>query len=846
MSTLLRFASIALILSLLPTLQAIAQEATAPDDELRRVFQQVEDETRPPEIRSQLVAQLLQDGRAQGIEGLRVLLADPETPPGLKCIIARAALFDVRLSLLDAVVDAAVRDGDSTEGAPNVLAVVEEAVGETHAPTLVRQLAARAEDPEGPLGRRKLVVRLLGLTRGKTAVEPLLALWARNEEGIGAAAREALLAILPVTFHGPDEARDFWVEHGKESLEEVLRGIARRAASGDGTGTERSRFLDFARGVVKQVGVQTLIDRYLGCREMAEVRELGARQLADYSYTRHEADEAAMRKSAAEAVLNTLDAETDPGAVAALLDAVRILMPSARAAGEQRVRRIIVARLDSLPAPPRAGQTTRPPDPRLAAVRALGELKDPTAVDDLTRRYDALAGKEKTLRLAILDAVELCGNGSSAWVHDKLKTNDPDEAVVVRLIQFLKRYKDQPEAEPRSFVPTLIGILKDPIRSGEVRQEAAFALGTVGVALGDEAAVDALAAIGLSSDSPSVREISATQIGRAVKVPGKVIEMLRERLGEVETEGRVRLSAGRSIMNLLAADGVRYLAPHVKNDEFWGETVRAFLTSDLIAGGRAADAAATVRALHAAGLPARVAEAARLVLEAGDLKWEGTAAGGRGEVAYALVLALEAIGEPAQALGVLNDIRDVIPQDPGGVEQNLTRSRLLRATGAPEKALLALERIYALVDMPGDIRPRADLEKARVLIKLGRDAEAIQLVRPLLENPKWGEEASTVTREAATPAGAVAPPPTPAELVTALDSADPAAVTAAVAALKTVGVGAFAPLFEWISKKDAASFPAALKLVERVTGQAVPYDPAAPDADRAKALEALRALLATE
>ena len=79
----------------------------------------------------------------------------------------------------------------------------------------------------------------------------------------------------------------------------------------------------------------------------------------------------------------------------------RVLAGELKAVGADRIRELCLSRLQSPSA-----------EVVLAAVQAAGQLEDQQAVDVLIRLYDSDQGGEKNLRLAILDAVDACGNES--------------------------------------------------------------------------------------------------------------------------------------------------------------------------------------------------------------------------------------------------------------------------------------------------------------------------------------------------------------------------------------------------------------------------------------------------
>ena len=825
---------LSLSLCFLVLIPCYAQEADAPDPEVQKELALLQDGTRPAEYRLQTVNRLIREGKPGAIEGLRELLQAESSPPDLKLLIITGVLYhDSGQVLLD---DALLVTATATD--ETFLEQVRTKVHWARSPVLVKALAARAGDRAKDAPSRLVSIDLLGSSKAKEAVDALISLWEVGLEPFGAAARAALDQVLPLHFHSAAEAREFWDSNSTKARETILDEALRKTGNGDGTGTgtQKQLLIKLAKSVLPDVSLARIVEQYLGCREVFELRRMGAERLGSYPYAELAAAEAEGRKAAAAGLMAALEAEDVPEVEVALLISARALTAELRAAAADRIRELCLARLNS-----------DSPEVRLAAVQAAGELKDQQAVDVLTARYDRLTDQENDLRLAILDAVELSGNGNSVWVHQKLKDGEPDEDVVLRLIPILKKYKDKPDSDPIAFVPTLVEILRDRSRSARVRREAVIAIGLIGVPVGNKEAIDALAISGLADEDPSVRDIAASQLGRAPAVDGKVVEMLRARLGEVEKEERVRLSAARSLLNLRRAAAVPYLKSHLGDDGFWQETVRSFLARNLLGAGDAAGSAELVRVLCTEGLPARCVEAARLVLENSDLKWEGKAEGGREATAYFLARALEATGKDAEGLKVLTEsVPETLPFDPRGVERTLLHAVLLRKTGAPEQVAATLERLASLENPPEGLSARVAIESALALLALGKPADAEKILKPHAADTTHGKRVQEVLAMAESAAATAPPPPVapqPEELVAILDGPRDEKRTAAGASLKKFGKKAYPALLKWITAKKPEEIPASLAILKVITGITVPYDPMAPEAERQKALADLRQTL---
>ncbi len=808
-----------------------AQEATPPDPDVQKQLQQLQDGTRPAEYRLQMVNRLLREGRPGARDGLRAVLVSEEAPADLKLIVITGVLYhDTGLTLLDDALDATAAADDT------FIEQVRKKVAWARSPGLVKGLAARATGRGRPETLRLVAIGLLGASAAKEAVSPLISLWEGGPAPFAEAARRALDEVLPLHFHSASEAREFWTKNSARDMETILREGLRAAGTGNGNGTHKQLLINLARSLLPDASLTAIVAQYLGCREFPELRRMGANRIGVYPFGEFAGGAAAGRKAAAAGVLKALAVEDVPEVELALLRAARSLIAELKEGGTDRIRELCLARLDS-----------RSAEVRLAAVQVAGELRDHAALEVLTARYDSLDGKDKVIRLAILDAVGQSENGNAAWVHEKLMSEVAEEDVVFRLIQILKKYQNRPDSKPMTFVPTLIEILKDKARSARIRQETATAIGAIGVLGGNRQAIDALALFGLADEDLSVRDIAATQLGRAPEVDGKVVEMLRARLTEVEKEPRVRQSAARSLLNLRGAAAVPYLKTHLAEDSFWQETVRSYLSQNLLGGGDAAGAVDLVEALCKEGFEARCAEAARLVLEHKDLKWEGAPPGAKEATAFLLARSLGATGRDAEGLKVLTEsVPETFPFDPEGVERALLHAQLLRKTGAPGQVAAALAKMARSDKLPAGTPARIAIETGLALIDLGRSADAVKVLKPHTTDTAHGKRVQEILAKAEGVAKVAPPrrPLKPEELTPVLDGPDAAKRSVAVSTLKKIGKAAHPALIAWITRKKPSEVPAAMGILKEITGISVPFDPRAPESERRKALAVLAHKLA--
>jgi len=293
-------------------------------------------------------------------------------------------------------------------------------------------------------------------------------------------------------------------------------------------------------------------------------------------------------------------------------------------------------------------------------------------------------------------------------------------------------------------------------------------------------------------------------------------------------------------LNLRGAKAVSYLKSHLGDDAFWQETVRSFLARNLLGTGDAVGATELVKELSRESLPGRCAEAARLVLEHKDLKWEGAAAGAREATAFFLAQSLEATGKDAEALKVLTEsVPETFPLDPQGVERTLLNARLLRKTGSPNKVAAMIDNLSRIENLPEGTPARMSIEWALALLDLDMPAAAVKILKPYAADTAHGkrvQEILAMAEKAAATAPTPPPPAKPEELVAALDGPHDAKRSAAIAALKKLGRQAYPALLNWIAPKKPEEIPACLAIVKVITGMTVDYDPKAPEADREKSL----------
>jgi HEAT repeat protein len=526
-------------------------------------------------------------------------------------------------------------------------------------------------------------------------------------------------------------------------------------------------------------------------------------------------------------VLAGLAGERDAAVRVALLGAVRALVETVRAeAADTAIERVSKCLEDE------------DPGVRSAAVSALGALRDRRAVEGLTALFDRLGGDLPDLRIAILDALEAIGNGLASWVGGRIRAGDPEERVMVRLVQLLRGYP-----EDRSAIPALAELLKGGRGSERIRREAASTLGIVGVPSGVPEAIDALCVFGLVDEDQSVRVIAATQLGRAKgEVPGKVVEMLRQRLTDVEPSPRVRLAAARSLLRLRGEAAIPEIAARFRDEEFWQDAVRNFLKTDLIGTGDAVRAAGFVRAICREGMCERCIEAARMVLDAQELKWPAETVSLRIQVAMDLAHCLAEVGRHEEVLKVLRDeVPEVLPAEADLEARAVLLARASRGTGDAGAGLAAL------AGLKSGGSPAVLLERAWCLVALSRFDEAEEVVVTLLPTEEWGKAAQEVldaVAEGRRGGAAVTPAPGEAErLVAGLDDPDEAARSVAVRRLGDLGKEAHPALLRWFETRSPEQLPAAVGILARITGLPLTYDPGAPEGARKAALDVVRRAL---
>lgn len=813
-----------LLLAILPASRPLrAQEPAAPDDPVARALAEIEDESRPLLLRSQQIGVLLDGGQPAAQAGLRQMLLSPDRPTDLRLAIAYACLARPGLPLFDDVIAAAEAGDEAFRES------VASALYHVCRPELVRGIARRVTAEGTAEARRLLLVRLLGSTRCLAAVEPLVALWESGPEAVATEARAALARILPLPFGSPAAAREFFAAQAGRDLETILRDQLARALDGGKADPAIRSLTELARSLLPQATLANLVEQYLGCQESAEVRRMGAERLRTYPFAEREKEnEGEARKRAVVALLDALERERDAKVAVALLGTLRTFVPTAREWGDSRTTELVRARLDD-----------REAEVRLAAVATLGELKDRTAIPELCRRYEAAAPGETAFRLAILDALDKIGDGVSDWVLARLEERPADESLTYRLVQFLKKYP-----EGKRSLPVLIDLL-GTAKKEQIRWEAVDALGSIGVKEGDPQAIRALAEHGLADEVPGVRENAARQLGNAPEVGDEVVDRLRDRLRLPEEAAPVKIASALSLLKLRGPDALPWLADFLKDDAYWIGAFRKYFDVDVIAARKPAVAEQFVEGLFAAGADARCAEAARRVLDAKDLAWEGAAKGGRARVLLRMLTCLERTGKAADALAALATEESTLNLEGDLVYRfALAKGRLLRVTGAFAKADEALAPLLA-EGVPAPFGARARLEIARLRLAQGKPADAEAMLEPLLANEEMKAEVEEVRaairaarQAAAAPAGRE-----PADLVKDLDSPRAEVRTAAVDALRAAGEKAWPALRAWLDSRPADAIAAAVKTIGAILDRPLAYDPAAPEEARKAALDAVRTAL---
>jgi len=785
-------------------------------DSVRESLAKIVDGGTPREIRSHHISRLLAEGRPGAIEGLARILESPERPVEVRLQVVTGALIASGCPLLEEVMNLAESTREEALGAE-----VRSLFGATATSDVVDALRARIEDAEAGPARRRLAVELLGHTRRKDAVPILLDVWETGGNSLADEARDGFLRIVPGPFAAVAEAKAFWSEHGGKNMEEVLRILLAAERNGESTDPRLAALVAGYQRLLPVAPLEGLLDDYLGSPHFSELRRMGAERLAEYPYAKREGEDAAeAKRTAARAILDALEAESRPSVAAALIRALRAHVEEARSIDGERSYSLLVARTGSVSS-----------EVKIEAVKGLGALGDRRAIAHLRALYEKTPPGETALLLEVLDSLERIGDGIASWVLARLQSGAGEAEVRLKLVTLAKR-----DPDPGGAVPVLIERLRVD-EAPRVRQQIASTLGDIGAQTDDAAVFRALAEIGLRDADPSTRALSASKLGRAKNPDERIVEHLLERLTDFEKAERVKLNVTRTLLILMGRDALDHLSPFFGNDEYW-KVFRSFLTLDLISKkGGEVEAAGFVRRLRELEAHGRCEEAARLVLDATDLVWEGGAARLRTEVTLDLMIALRALGEPADALAVLEAERAAFdPTGPNAVRIALLEAELLLAA---DRAAEAVESARALVDRegtPAEAREKARVHLARALLATGKPEEAREEASAVPADSPSGDAAKEVVREARTRIA-----------IRDLDDPDPLKRNGAVVALSALGEAAWPALREWFDRvvADVEEANRAVQVIADVTGRELAYDPAAPEAARTAALAAARAALET-
>jgi hypothetical protein len=396
-----------------------AQDPAVPEDPVDRLFEEVRDDSRPATVRAAAISRLLAEGGEAARSGLADMLASEDTTDELRLLIVEGALTASGCPLLDQVVDLTA---DPVAGFAAEVRKRFKAAGRA---ALVKALADRISAEGVEPARAALLIDLLGVTERKEAIPVLLHLWENGDAAVGAAATAALLVIIPERFATVVDARAFWEEHKSLSLADIRGKLLRKRLNGekkDDNDPAVGPLVELARRMVVGAPLKSLIENYLQFADLAEIRKIGAEQLAKYPFEEREGEGAAeARKTAAAALLEGLDTETDDAVALALLGAARTLTRSLLALNPERTVHVITRRLPS-----------ENRDIRLAAVATLGDLGDRRAIADLIRQFDGAPATDPEFRLAVLNALELIRNaqdvsngGMSKWILARLDPVPP-------------------------------------------------------------------------------------------------------------------------------------------------------------------------------------------------------------------------------------------------------------------------------------------------------------------------------------------------------------------------------------------------------------------------------------
>ena len=214
------FAAFALLSILLVCALASAQ-APEPVD---RLLATVRDETKDRAVRAQAISSLLAMEKGRGHDELSALLTSADTPEDLRLLIASGVLLTANLPLLDPVLEVAV--GEDELGGK-----ILDLFGDSPSGALVTALSARIGDEKGDPTRRLALIRLLGHTGRREALDRLIGLWESEDAAVSGEAEAAFQRILPSNFEGPAAARKFLEANPKLGVVELLK--CHEAQNGD-------------------------------------------------------------------------------------------------------------------------------------------------------------------------------------------------------------------------------------------------------------------------------------------------------------------------------------------------------------------------------------------------------------------------------------------------------------------------------------------------------------------------------------------------------------------------------------------------------------------------------------
>ncbi len=348
-----------------------------------------------------------------------------------------------------------------------------QSLGRLRTPVAIEQMAAQLKEPSYPVAAKVLLIKALGQTRDKEAVEPLLALLEAKE--LREAALESL-SLMTMQSHGKDieKWQAWWNLNKTKSREQWLADIVERLEE---TNKELRNENESLKKEVAQKTIALLSEA---------VNQKNPKPLLEAMKQGH----TEVRLFAIKEVTKLNDPSVLPHFVTLLADKDKDVRAAAvQALGEMGDEKVIDPLLTAL--------NDEEGSVRERAARALGKFRQGQVVDALT---EVLKRDDTAVVVAACESLGQIGNNKAVEPLSKLLNREETKVREVSAVA-LGRLKDQ------RAVPLLITALKD--KEERVRWYAADSLGN----LRDVQAVEPLVAL-LSDKVARVREAAAGALGK--------------------------------------------------------------------------------------------------------------------------------------------------------------------------------------------------------------------------------------------------------------------------------------------------------------------------------------------